>query len=185
LASAYGIVKAHGGFIDVESRIGKGSTFIVFLAASSKKIPKPVRYGEHIMKGAETILLVDDEEAIRKVGQEMLQAMGYRVLTACDGKEAISMYEQNNGDINMVILDMVMPHMGGAETYDALKRMDADVKVLLLSGYSVDGQAREILKRGCDGFIQKPFDMKDLSGKVRQILDKPSQKEPSSVGGKH
>jgi len=102
----------------------------------------------------------------------MLKAMGYQVLTASDGKEAIGIYEEHRDDISIVLLDMVMPRMGGAETYDNLKRMNSDVKVLLLSGYSVDGQATEILDRGCDGFIQKPFDMKELSGKMRQILDK-------------
>ena len=173
LASAYGIVKAHGGYIEVKSDRGQGSTFSIYLPASRKKVATPARYAGQFIKGAETVLLVDDEEAVRQVGLEMLEAMGYRVLTASDGNEALSIYEKSGGDIGLVLLDMVMPNMGGAETYDGLKEIDPKVKVLLLSGYSIDGQATEILDRGCDGFIQKPFNMKELSGKIRQILDQP------------
>jgi CheY-like chemotaxis protein len=165
-------VKAHGGYVDVCSKKGEGSTFSIFLPASEKRVPNLINYADHLTKGVETVLLVDDEEAVRHIGQEMLKAMGYHVLTASDGKEAIGIYGEHRDDISIVLLDMVMPRMGGAETYDNLKHMNSDVKVLLLSGYSVDGQATEILDRGCDGFIQKPFDMKELSGKMRQILDK-------------
>jgi len=101
-----------------------------------------------------------------------LKKMGYEVLTARHGKEAIEVYQQNRQKVAMVILDLIMPQMGGGETYDKLKEVDPQVKVLLSSGYSLDGQATEILKRGCDGFIQKPFSMEDLSRKLRQIITK-------------
>ena len=96
--------------------------------------------------------------------------MGYKVLAADNGKEAIEIYAQNQDKIALVILDMIMPEISGGEVYDRIKAIDPEAKVLLSSGYSVDGQASEILKRGCDGFVQKPFSATKLSGKIRQIL---------------
>jgi CheY-like chemotaxis protein len=127
---------------------------------------------QDILVGTERILLVDDEEMIIDVGAQILQKLGYEVLTASHGMEAIEVYRQNSQEVAMVILDLIMPQMGGGETYDRLKEIDPQVKVLLSSGYSIDGQATEILNRGCDGFIQKPFSMEDLSGKLRQIITK-------------
>jgi CheY-like chemotaxis protein len=115
---------------------------------------------------------VDDEEMIINVGTQVLKKLGYEVLTARHGKEAIEVYQQNRQEVAMVILDLIMPEMSGGETYDRLKEMDPTVKVLLSSGYSLDGQAIEILNRGCDGFIQKPFHLKDLSEKLRRIISK-------------
>jgi CheY-like chemotaxis protein len=97
--------------------------------------------------------------------------MGYKVFTANSGKEAIEIYEKKKEGIDIVILDMIMPNMGGGETFDLLKKINPGIKVLLSSGYSLDGQAAEILKRGCSGFIQKPFQMKALSQKIRLILE--------------
>jgi CheY-like chemotaxis protein len=93
-------------------------------------------------------------------------------LTAKSGKEAIEIYKKNHDRIDIVILDMIMPKMGGGETYDKLKEINPDIKVLLASGYSLNGQATEILERGCNGFIQKPFNIGELSKKLRKILDK-------------
>jgi two-component system cell cycle sensor histidine kinase/response regulator CckA len=107
---------------------------------------------------------------ILDVGAQVLKKLGYEVLTARDGKEAIEVYQQNRQKVAMIILDLIMPEMGGGETYDRLKEIDPNVKVLLSSGYSIDGQATEILKRGCNGFLQKPFSMRDLSQKLRQII---------------
>jgi CheY-like chemotaxis protein len=97
--------------------------------------------------------------------------MGYKVLSARGGKEAIEIYEKEQDNIDMVILDMIMPDVGGGEAYDKIKRINPNVKVLLSSGYSIDGEASQILKRGCDGFIQKPFGMKQLSETIRDVLD--------------
>lgn len=174
LASVYGIMKAHGGYIDVESQKGKGTTFFLYLPASKETIGEEVQQTGTIIKGKETILLVDDEEIILDVGQELLKALGYKVLIAGSGKEAIETLRTTlpSSFPDMVILDMIMPVIGGGETYDKLKEINPDIKVLLSSGYSIDGQATEILKRGCDGFIQKPFTMKDLSRSIREILEK-------------
>jgi CheY-like chemotaxis protein len=115
--------------------------------------------------------LVDDEEIIIEVGKELLNQMGHTVFAAKSGEASIALYEAKRGEIDMVILDMVMPEMGGGEIYEKLREINPDVKVLLSSGYSLDGQATEILERGCNGFIQKPFNMRELSKKIREILE--------------
>lgn len=171
LASAYGIIKAHGGYIDVDSTPGNGSTFRIYLPASDKTARETGAQETGIVRGGETVLLVDDEETVRQVSREMMEALGYKVIPAGSGKEAVAVYRLNQDSIDMVLLDMVMPDMGGGEAYDQLKEINPQLKVLLLSGFSVDGQATEILQRGCDGFIQKPFNMEALSGKIREILD--------------
>jgi two-component system cell cycle sensor histidine kinase/response regulator CckA len=172
LASVYGMVKAHGGYIDVDSKRGHGTTFRIYLPASEMCVSKKEIAKAKIEKGKETLLIVDDEELVLEVSQEMLETLGYTILTTKGGKEAVEMYQAHKENIDLVILDMIMPDMGGGETYDELKGINPEVKVLLSSGYSINGQASEILKRGCDGFLQKPFDVKDLSRKVRDILDK-------------
>jgi two-component system cell cycle sensor histidine kinase/response regulator CckA len=172
LASVYGIIKAHGGYIDVDSKRGHGTTFSIYLPQSEKKIHKAVATAGRFEMGTETVLLVDDEEAIRQVGREILEATGYRVLTARNGKEAVEVYRKNRDEIHIVVLDMVMPTMGGGEAYDRMKKINPNVRVLLSSGFSIDGEAAEILERGCDGFIQKPFTIKELSKKMREILNK-------------
>jgi two-component system cell cycle sensor histidine kinase/response regulator CckA len=172
LASAYGIIKGHDGYIDVESRKGGGATFSIYLPASEKKIAKAAKITEKLLKGTETVLLVDDEEIILNIGRDLLEATGCRVLTARDGREAIELYQKNQDDIDIVILDMIMPNISGSDTYDRMKEINPDIKVLLSSGYSIDGQATDILSRGCNGFIQKPFTINELSAAIRQILDK-------------
>jgi two-component system cell cycle sensor histidine kinase/response regulator CckA len=173
LASAYGIIKAHGGYIDVESKKGHGTTFRIYLPTSEKNVREVVvKTADEIIKGSETVLLVDDEEIILKVCREVLEAMGYRILTASDGKTAIEVYKKNRDEIGIVLLDMMMPGISGSELYDRMKEINPEIKVLLLSGYSINGQATEILKNGCNGFIQKPFNVLELSGKIRRILDK-------------
>jgi two-component system cell cycle sensor histidine kinase/response regulator CckA len=172
LASAYGIIKGHGGYIDVDSKKGQGATFSIYLPALEKKVQRSVKSPEQFIKTTGTVLLVDDEEVVLEVGKELLEAMGYMVLIARDGKEAIEVYGRNPDDIDLVLLDMVMPEMCGGETYDRMKGINPDIKVLLSSGYSIDGKATEILERGCDGFIQKPFTMKELSRKLMEILEK-------------
>ena len=173
LASTYGIIKGHGGFIDVESQPGQGATFSIYLPASSKKISKPHRGHEGIVRGQGTVLLIDDEDMVLEIGRALLETMGYQVVTAKDGEEAIKLYEHEGSGIDLVLLDVVMPGLGGGEVFDRLKSMNPDMKCLLLSGYSIDGEATEIIQRGCDGFIQKPFKLRDLSKSIREILHHP------------
>lgn len=171
LASAYGIIKNHGGIINVYSEKGHGTTFTIYLPASEKEVVREKEMSVKMVKGTETILFVDDEEMIRNVGRELLEELGYKVFIARDGEEAVNIYKANKDGIDLVILDMIMPGTGGGETYDRLKEIDSGIKVLLSSGYSINGEASKILERGCSGFIQKPFNMGGLSCKVREVLD--------------
>jgi len=170
LASAYGIIKAHGGYIDVESEMRRGTTFYICLPALEIKVEREVERSQKIIKGNETVLFVDDEQTVLGVGRAMLKYIGYSVFEATGGREALEIYKNNKNQIVLVVLDMIMPDMGGSDTYDRLKEINPGVKVLLSSGYSLDGQAEDILKRGCDGFIQKPFDLIELSRKIKEVL---------------
>ena len=172
LASVYGIIKNHGGYINVYSEKNEGTTFRVYLPASEKGVPKEKGTVEKTLKGAGLILLVDDEDMIVDVGEQMLKTLGYDVLLARSGKEAVEVYKNNQDKVDLVILDMIMPEMGGGEVYNRLKEIDPEIKTLLSSGYSLNEKASNILARGCNGFIQKPFDLTALSGKIREILGK-------------
>ncbi|MGD8256745.1 MAG: response regulator, partial [Desulfobacterales bacterium] len=170
LASVFGIIKAHGGFMDVESQRGVGTTFKIYLPISNQRNEKRFEPQCKIINGNGTILLVDDEEMVLDAGAKLLEKMGYNVFEAEAGRKAVEIYKENKEKIDMVILDMIMPEMGGGAVYDRIKEIDPDVKILLSSGYSINGQAKEILRRGCDGFIQKPFNMEELSGKLSQLM---------------
>ncbi|MFH1081631.1 MAG: response regulator [Pseudomonadota bacterium] len=128
---------------------------------------------ESAVPGRETILLIDDEEIIIDVSHEILESLGYRVWTARTGQEAIDLYKSRKNEIDLVILDMIMPGMSGGDTFDRLKTINTEVKVILSTGYSLTGQAREIMARGCRGFIQKPYKIETLSQKVREVLEAP------------
>jgi len=167
----YGIVKNHEGFINVYSKKGHGARFEINLPASGKAVPSKAKSREEFVRGKETVLLVDDEDMIIDVAQRMLSKLGYKVLTARDGKEAVEVFRKNRDEIDVIILDMIMPKMSGGEAFDRIKEMKVDVKVLLSSGYSINGQASEILNRGCNGFIQKPFNLQSLSMNLRSILE--------------
>ena len=170
LASAYGIIKNHDGFITVYSEKGNGTTLNLYLPASVMEAEKKQLINDEIQEGSGTVLLVDDEEIILSVAEEMIQTLGYNVLTAANGQAAIATYEAEKDTIGLVVLDLIMPGMGGGDVFDRLKAIDPDVKVLLSSGYSIDGQAAAIMKRGCRGFIQKPFSIQELSQKIGQIM---------------
>ncbi|MEN6467960.1 MAG: PAS domain S-box protein [Smithella sp.] len=172
LASVYGIIKNHGGFIQVESEKGGGTSFIIHLPASEKKMETEWVKDNKLYKGRETILLIDDEDMMVDVGTQMLKGLGYKVLTATGGRQGIAVFESNQEQIDLVILDMIMPDLSGKETFEALVKLKPSIKALLSSGYSQDGQAKDIMDLGCQGFIQKPFTMTELSRKIRDILEK-------------
>ena len=173
LASVYGVVKGHRGYIDVLSQKSQGTSFQIYLPATNEKMKEDKTASDYILKGEETILLVDDESIIIDTGRQMLEFLGYNVLIATGGKEAVKLYKEYSDKIDMLLLDMVMPDMNGGDTYDKIKEINPKIKALLSSGYSIDGEAKIILKRGCNGFIQKPFSINKLSASIRDILDRP------------
>jgi signal transduction histidine kinase/FixJ family two-component response regulator len=170
LASTYGIIKGHRGYIEVESEKGRGATFKVYLPASGKQAQETMKSSASFSRAIGTVLLVDDEEVILDVGEKVLKVLGFKVLLARSGTEATEIFRKHFNTIDLVLLDMIMPQMGGGEVYDQLKAISPNVKVLLLSGYSIDGEASKIMARGCNGFIQKPFDIMQLSQSIRTIL---------------
>jgi two-component system cell cycle sensor histidine kinase/response regulator CckA len=170
LASVYGIIKSHGGYINVYSELDQGTTFTIYLPASGKEAVEDEEVTALIIKGSGTILLIDDEKMILDVGRELLEELGYTVLPVMSGKEALDVLQDNPNKIDLIIMDMIMPGMSGSETFDRLKEINPDVKILLSSGYSINGQATNIMQRGCDGFIQKPFNMNQLAERIQKIL---------------
>lgn len=172
LASAYGIIKNHNGIINAQSEIGRGTTFNIYLPITEKPMVGETSPKQTISKGSETLLLVDDENIIIDVGQALLKNLGYRVIGVKSGKEAVEVVRRMGLGIDLVILDMVMPGMDGGKTFDRIREICPEMPVMLSSGYAMSSQAEQIMSRGCDGFIQKPFSIYELSQKVRQILDK-------------
>jgi two-component system cell cycle sensor histidine kinase/response regulator CckA len=134
-------------------------------------VPNKEKTREEFVKGKETVLLVDDEDMIIDVAQRMLDKLGYKVFTARDGKEAVEVFRKHKEEIDAIVLDMIMPKMSGGEAFDQIKKIKPEIRVLLSSGYSINGQASEILNRGCNGFIQKPFNLQNLSKSLRTILE--------------
>jgi len=177
LASVYGIIKNHAGFIGVESEMGKGTTFTLLLPATERQVAEDKTPVAVIQQGTGTILVVDDEAQIVKVCARLLQKFGYEVMTAPGGRQAIELVRRYGAKISLVLLDMTMPEMSGRQTYETLRKIMPGIKVLLSSGCSIEGQAQELLNGGCNGFIQKPFDAVVLSAKVREILQ-PTSDQP-------
>ena len=171
LASAYGIIKNHSGFITVTSRKEDGSTFYIYLPASNRKLEeKAPAPNSQVAGGSESILLVDDETIVLDAVGNMLRHLGYNVKTANSGAQAVETYRAHKQEIDLVILDMVMPGMGGSDTFNQLREINPEVRVILCSGYSADGHAAEILERRCQGFMQKPFTLSKLSQKLHEVF---------------
>ncbi len=176
LASAYGIIKNHTGIIRVYSEKGHGTTFDIYLPASDAVASPDILKTTELLQGNETVLLVDDEEATIMVEESMLRELGYTVFTARSGREAVHLYGEYGESFGLVILDMIMPEMGGGETYEELKKINPHVPVLLVSGYGLNKQIEDLMARGIAAFIQKPFDVVALSQKIRKVLETPVEK---------
>jgi CheY-like chemotaxis protein len=172
LATAYGIISSHKGAFTVDSMPGRGSTFIFFLPAEDARVDivPEVEETEEIINGKGKILLVDDEKGVIEVCFEMLETLGYEVETASSGMEAIKIMDKDQSRIDLVILDMVMPGMNGLETYEAIRKICPDIRVLVSSGYSKEEELKAMIEKGCDDFILKPFDVVMLSEKLQAVF---------------
>jgi len=157
----------------VKSTQGKGTTFCVCLpAVDSPPEESQRRKTEGAVAGRERILIVDDEKQIVSVLKEMLELLGYRIFAAGCGQEAVALYEEKHDEIDLIILDMIMPGMGGGKTFSMLKDIDPGVRVILATGYSISNETQKIMARGCDGFLPKPFKLDELSREIRGVLDR-------------
>jgi two-component system cell cycle sensor histidine kinase/response regulator CckA len=171
LAMVYGIVKGHEGFITVYSEEGRGSTFHVYLPAVEGVVEEREVEGLEWPTGTEAILLVDDEKGVLALGQAVLEQCGYSVLTAEDGVQALEMYQAHQGEIGLVVLDVIMPRMDGQECLQRLRELDPQVKVLISTGYTARDLAKELVAEGALGVVEKPFLLQDFTAAVRAALD--------------
>jgi len=172
MAAAYGVVKNHDGWISVESEPGKGTEVQIYLPAVEvpvKKHAKPESKAKWI-KGTGTILVIEDEEPVMKISRAILERLGYRVLEARTGQEAIDVVKTFDGHIDLALLDILLPDMSGNDIYPLIMEARPDLKVIVFSGYSIDGPAREILNAGAENFIQKPLTIAALSEKLKKTL---------------
>jgi CheY-like chemotaxis protein len=170
LPSVYGTVSNHRGAVTLESHIGKGTTFTVYLPVATPDVLPWHEDYDRLVKGSATVMIVDDEETFRDMAVATLTSLGYRTITAADGAAALEYYRHAWKEVDLVILDMIMPELDGRATFEQMRETNPEVKVLLCSGYSVDGRSQELLQEGAKGFIEKPFRKAQLSMKVAEIL---------------
>jgi CheY-like chemotaxis protein len=173
LASVYGTVKNHNGVINVSSVLGEGSVFsLYFPVLESRTESEEIKTNPVLMTRKKTnILLVDDEEIVRDMMTKALRSFGYKIVTCMDGMEAVDLYRQSWKDFDLVILDMMMPRMNGRDAFFEMRSINGDIKALLISGFSIDGEAQSLLDAGMKGFIQKPFNFNELSKIIGNILN--------------
>jgi two-component system cell cycle sensor histidine kinase/response regulator CckA len=172
LATVYGCVKQAGGHLGVYSEVGRGTTFKVYLPRAEGQVPTGrSHHGMELRRGTETILLVEDEPGIRELGQQVLQSCGFVVLSAGDGVEALAVADQHKGTIDVLVTDVVMPHLGGGQLAERLSERRPGVKVLYLSGYTDDAVVRHGVLAETAAFLHKPFTLAALTQKVREVLD--------------
>ncbi len=171
LATVYGIVKNHNGSVRVYSEVGHGTTFKIYLPLyAGQDIPVKPMPSKTFITGTARILLVDDEQMVRDASAEVLRHLGYKVVTASDGEEAIEYYKNFYGEIDLVILDMIMPNKGGRDCFREMKKINPDIIAILSTGYGMDGAAQEIIDEGMKGFVQKPFQLAYLSEVISKAL---------------
>ncbi|HEX9010334.1 MAG TPA: PAS domain S-box protein [Holophagaceae bacterium] len=172
LSAIQGIVRGHRGGIRVYSELGKGTTFKLIFPAGSDPVPATTPAEEtESWQGSGTLLVVDDEEEVRTIAEALLRSLGFEVVLAADGLEALEAYRKAGGKIRAVLMDLTMPHMDGVETFRELRRLDPDCRVILTSGYNEQEAIHEFLGKGLAGFVQKPFLRDDLSRALRKALE--------------
>ncbi|MGH8103408.1 MAG: response regulator, partial [bacterium] len=171
LAMVYGIVKAHDGWIQVSSQVGTGTTFTVFLPAVVAVIIEEKPQVVSAPGGSETILVVDDEDLVLGLARSILERHGYKVVTACDGVDALELFRKMHSRIDAIVLDLNMPRMTGLEALGPLRQIRSDIPIIISSGYRADLEAREALENGAAGFVQKPYTPAVMAQALRRILD--------------
>jgi CheY-like chemotaxis protein len=174
LAAVLGIVRSHRGAVKIHSESGRGTTFrvlfpVVAVEAASER--HGMEEEDKLWRGSGTVLLVDDEAAVRLVAEQMLKRAGFSVLTAADGREAVELYRERSSEIICVLLDLTMPHMDGKEAFQELRRIRADVRVILSSGYAEEDIVVRFDGEDLAGFVQKPYQYKNLIEVMRQVLE--------------
>ena len=171
MAAVHGIIRNHDGWISVESGLGMGTKAQIYLPAIEIEVEKPKKAKAEVATGSGTILMIEDEDVVIEVTQAMLEMLGYRVMVAKTGKDAIHITETFDGQIDLALLDIKLPDIDGKNLYPLVMKARSNLKVIVLSGYSIDGPAREILVAGAQDFIQKPFSIATLSEKLKEILE--------------
>ncbi len=172
LAAVSGIVRGHHGFIKIVSEPGRGTTVRVLLPAGKDQISKAVEPADsrEVWSGQGLVLVVDDEESVRQVARQMIESSGLSVLAAEDGRKAVELFRQHQEEISCVLLDLTMPHMDGEETFQELRRIRKDVKVIMSTGYSEQEVAQRFVGKGLAGFIQKPYKISKLMEKIKEVM---------------
>ena len=171
MAAVYGMVRNHGGWIYVDSELGKGTVVQIYLPAIEMRVEKTKKAKTSVAKGNGTILIIEDDDVVIEVAMAMVELLGYRVMVAKTGKDAIHMTETFDGQIDLALLDIRLPDMDGTNLYPLIMKARSNLKVIVFSGYSIDGPAREILDAGAQDFIQKPFSITTLSEKLTTVLE--------------
>ncbi|HTY25328.1 MAG TPA: ATP-binding protein, partial [Desulfomonilaceae bacterium] len=173
LAMVYGIVRQHGGHVTCHSKPNEGATFKIYLPAIEEDRTERKAEGEQTLPrgGTETILLVDDEDFVRDLGAKFLTRAGYTVLKAASGPEAVELYLREGNRISLIILDIIMPEMGGDKCLEEILAINPDAKIVISSGAAVEGKTKETLESGARGFVSKPFQLRDMLKTVREVLD--------------
>ena len=171
MAAVYGIVRNHDGWIYVESELGKRTTVQIYLPAIEIEVEKPRKAKAEVVTGIGTILMIEDEDVVIEVTQAMLEMLGYRVMVAKTGKDAIHIAETFDGQIDLSLLDIKLPDMEGGKVYPLIMEARPNLKVIVFSGYSIDGPAQKILDAGAQDFLQKPFSLATLSEKLEEVLE--------------
>ena len=172
MASAYGIVKNHNGWISIYSEPGRGTVVRIYLPLIEARIKKPIKTTVEPIKGTGTILVIEDEQIVMDISRALLERLGYNVLAAMTGEEAVNIAKTFDGYIDLAILDIILPDMQGGAIYPLIMKARPNLKVIVCSGYSVDGPAQKILDAGAQAFIQKPFTVATLAEKLKEVLDK-------------
>jgi two-component system cell cycle sensor histidine kinase/response regulator CckA len=172
LAQVYGIVKLHDGFIDVDSQPGHGTTFTIYLPAFTPPEQEPILAKDDLtyFGSGETILIVEDDRATREALAEYLSALNYRVLTGANGRQALEIFKESGGDVQLVLTDMIMPVMDGATLYGELKSQGANVKMVVITGYPLDANLVGLLEREAISFLQKPLRVEEVARTISEAL---------------